>query len=60
MKSLEKKRTNKKHWKCINCGATITTDWDVTPTGHCPNSNVSHSWELQSETDYDGDQIKGR
>lgn len=50
---------NKKHWKCINCNATETTDPFTTPGGQCPpeKGNGNHNWELQSETDEDGDNI---
>lgn len=57
--SPSKKRSNKKHWKCINCGKETTTDWNVTPGGKCPpeNGNGNHNWELQSETDANGNPI---
>ena len=55
----DQNKTNKKHWRCINCGATTTTDWSATPGGKCPKEfgNGNHNWELQSETNESGHPI---
>lgn len=51
---------NKKNWKCINCNLEKTLPWNKTPGGQCDKEfgNGNHNWELQSETNENGDPIK--